>query len=430
MSVSRHWIARDAPEKATLADPPSSTERFRLGVNYWPARTAMAWWADFDPGEVAADFERIAASGLDSIRIFLTWADFQPAPGEVDRCMLDRLIAVADLAAGVGLGVVPTLFTGHMSGVNWIPAWALGGTDRDDRFRVVSNGEVDGSGLRNWYSDPLIVRAQALLATEAAGALAGHEAVWLWDLGNESSNCVIPPTRSSAREWLRQIASAIRTADSTARLTVGLHMEDLENDRVLGPREASDVCDVLSMHGYPIYAGWADGPVDEHLLPFLADVTRWLAGGRDVLFEEFGLPTYRRGDPARDADRRQYAGFLVEEQAAAAYTERALAALQRAGCVGAMLWCYTDYDSAIWQDPPLDLAIHERSFGLWRADGSPKPSVAVVEAFAGARRLAGPDGFPWIDLEPDEFLVEPNIALPRLYARYRMSAQAWAGGPR
>ena len=100
--------------------------------------------------------------------------------------------------------------------------------------------------------------------------------------------------------------------------------------------------------------------------------------------------------------------------------------MQRAGCVGAMLWCYSDYDSAIWDDPPLDLAVHERSFGLWRADGSPKPSVAVIEAFAGARRLAAPDEYPWIDLEPEEFLVDPNVALPRLYARYRTSERAAA----
>ena len=383
----------------------------------------MGWWSDFDRMEVAADFARIAASGLDSIRIFLTWADFQPAPDEVERRMLDRLIAVADLAAGTGVALVPTLFTGHMSGVNWIPAWALGGSERDDRFRVVSNGRVDESGLRNWYSDPLVARAQALLASEAAGALAGHDAVWLWDLGNENSNCVIPPTRSSARGWLRQIVAAIRTADPDARLTLGLHMEDLENDRVLGPREASEACDVLSMHGYPIYAHWADGPTDEQLLPFLADVTRWLAGGRDLLFAEFGLPTFRRGGPVGDGLRLRNASSLVEEQAAAAYTERALAALQRAGCVGAMLWCYSDYDSAIWAAPPLDLAVHERSFGLWRADGSPKPSVAVVEAFAGARRLARPDGYPWIDLEPEEFLVDPDAQLPRLYGLYRTSEQ-------
>ncbi len=389
----------------------------------------MRWWSDFDREEVAADFARIAASGLDSIRLFLTWADFQPTPNEVDRHMLNRLIAVADLATGAGVTLVPTLFTGHMSGVNWIPAWALGGTDRDDRFRVVSNGRVNGSALRNWYSDPLIVRAQAFLATETAGALAGHEAVWMWDLGNENSNCVIPPTASTAREWLRQIASAIRTADPDARLTIGLHMEDLENDRVLGPREASDVCEVLSMHGYPIYARWADGPTDEQLLPFLAAVTGWLAGGgRDVLFAEFGLPTYRRGDPAGEAVRRQDPSSLVEEATAAAYTERALGALQAAGCMGAMLWCYSDYDSAIWKDPPLDLAVHERSFGLWRADGSPKPSVAVVEAFAGARRLAGQDDYPWIDLEPDEYLAAPEVELPRLYGLYRTSEQGARAG--
>ena len=105
--------------------------------------------------------------------------------------------------------------------------------------------------------------AQALLAEQAAGALAGHEAVWIWDLGNENSNCVIPPTRASARTWLARLASAIRGADSTALVTVGLHMEDLAEDRRLGPREASEPCDLLSMHGYPIYAPWADGPTDQ-----------------------------------------------------------------------------------------------------------------------------------------------------------------------
>ena len=59
----------------------------------------MGWWSQFDRGEVAADFERIAASGLDSVRVFLTWEDFQPSPETVDREMLGRLVEVADLAA-------------------------------------------------------------------------------------------------------------------------------------------------------------------------------------------------------------------------------------------------------------------------------------------------------------------------------------------
>jgi endo-1,4-beta-mannosidase len=358
-------------------------ESFLVGVNYWPARTAMGWWADFDRGEVAADFARIAANGLDSVRLFLVWEDFQPAPDELDRQMLERLVTVADLAGGAGLAIVPTLFTGHMSGVNWVPAWALGGSDGDDRFRVVSGGEATRAGLRNWYTDSVVAEAQALFAAEAAAALAGHAALWAWDLGNENSNCVVPPTRSSAQSWLERITTAIRTADETTLITVGLHMEDLEQDRKLGPQEVSESCDLLSMHGYPIYADWAEGPTDEQLLPFLAHITRWLGQGRDVLFSEFGLPTYRSGDPAAEHARRRSSSPLVEEHAAATYTERALDALRAAGCAGAMLWCYTDYDEAIWEKPPLDLAVHERSFGLWRADGSPEPSAPTIPKSSG-----------------------------------------------
>jgi endo-1,4-beta-mannosidase len=378
----------------------------------------VGWWSQFDRGEVAADFERIAASGLDSVRVFLTWEDFQPSPDTVDQEMLGRLVAVADLAAELGLALIPTLFTGHMSGVNLIPAWALGGSAGDDRFRVVSRGGIAKGGLRNWYSDPAVADAQALLAAEAAAALAGHEAVWAWDLGNENSNCVIPETTATARAWLARLTSAIRRADEAALLTVGLHMEDLEEDRRLGPGEVSAACDFLSMHGYPIYAVWANGPTDERLLPFLARITRWLGDGRDVLFSEFGLPTLRRADVGEGRAERGET-LLVDEDAAAAYTARALEALRRAGCLGAMLWCYSDYSPALWETPPLDRARHERTFGLWRVDGSPKPSVAVLEAFVGAERRSIGDTDRWIDIEPDEFWLDPSRQLRRLYRCYQ-----------
>jgi endo-1,4-beta-mannosidase len=376
----------------------------------------MGWWSSFDPGEVEVDFARIAAGGLDSVRVFLSWEDFQPAPGRVDRELLARLLVVADLAAGLGLALIPTLFTGHMSGVNWIPPWALGGSDGDPRFRVVSGGRVVRRGLRNWYSDQAVEDAQVLVAMEAAAALAGHEAVWAWDLGNENSNCVIPPNRPAARAWLARLSSAIRTGDDRALVTIGLHMEDLEEDRLLGPREASEACDLLSMHGYPIYARWAHGSTDAELPPFLARVTRWLGDGRDVLFSEFGLPTYRRDDPH---EQRAGATPLVEEEAAAAYTAAALEGLRRAGCLGAFLWCYSDYDPALWQQPPFDLAPHERTFGLWRNDGSPKPVVAAIAAFVGAERCNPGYADAWIDIDRDEFLLDPHVQLPRLYRRYR-----------
>jgi len=99
--------------------------RFSLGVNYWPRQSAMAMWRRFDPGEIREDFNRIAGLGLDAVRFFLRWDDFQPDPAQLDPVMLARLEAVADLAAEARLRTMPTLFCGHMSGVNWLPSWAL-----------------------------------------------------------------------------------------------------------------------------------------------------------------------------------------------------------------------------------------------------------------------------------------------------------------
>jgi endo-1,4-beta-mannosidase len=247
--------------------------------------------------------------------------------------------------------------------------------------------------------------------------------LWAWDLGNENSNCVVPANRELARSWLSQMTSAIRAADGLAEVTIGIHMEDLEEDRRLGPHEAAEACDFLTMHGYPIYARWARGGTDEALVPFLARVTRWLGGGADVLFSEFGLPTFRDGDPGVE-DAPSSSSLLIEESEAAEYVRRVLPGLREAGATGAMLWCYSDYHPATFEHPPLDEAVHERSFGLWRADGSPKPAVDVVRSFAGATRLPAPDRESWIDIDAELYWEGPEVELPRLYGRFLAMAAA------
>ena len=397
----------------------ASFERpFRVGINYWPARTAMGWWPAFQRGEVEADFARIAESGFDSLRLFLTWEHFQPRPDRVAKALLDQVVIALDLASQAGLSVMLTLFTGHMSGVNWAPSWALGGALGESRFRVVSENRVVRAGLRNWYTDTPLARAQAFLAFQLGRALSGHSALWAWDLGNESSNCVRPPSRAKARDWLRRISDALREGDGRGLVTIGLHMEDLEEDRKLGPLEAAEVCDFLTMHGYPGYAAWARGPTDHQLLPFLAGVTRWLGGGVDVLFSEFGVPTYQEGAPSEPV-RSASMAVRIEEQAAAAYVARSLASLHDCGSMGAMLWCFADYSPAIWGAPPLDLVTHERFFGQWRADGSPKPAVREVRAFAERRAMVAPaDDLSWIDMNPEEFYGTDRSSLVHLYRLY------------
>lgn len=373
---------------------------YRVGVNYWPARTAMRWWRAFERAEVERDFAKIAAAGCDSVRLFLLWDDFQPSPDAVSSRALSRLVEVADVAGASRLTLVPTLFTGHMSGANWIPHWALGGSGMG-RFPVVSGDVVADRIPRNWYDDATITDAQALLAREAAAALRGHPALWAWDLGNENSNVCVPATRDLARSWLARMADAIRASDASCPITIGLHMEDLEEDRRLGPAEAAEVSEFLCMHGYPLYAAWARGPADASLPAYLAQVTLWL-GGKDVFFAEFGMPSQTSQD----------------EDAADVYVAEALDALYDVGTTGAMLWCYADYAPEIWDRPPLDRAPHERFFGLWRAGGSPKPAVRHLGRYVGVERRPAVRDIDWADIPRERYWDDPAVNLRRMYARY------------
>jgi endo-1,4-beta-mannosidase len=401
---------------------------FRLGINYWPVSSAMYWWRHFDVTEVAQDFARIRAAGFDTVRLFLRWEDFQPRPERVAPAMLTHLVTVADIAAHNTLALMPTLFTGHMSGVNWIPSWALTTGQEPSRFRVVSGDQVVRARLKNWYSDATILQAQRLLAREVAAALGQHPALWAYDLGNEHSNCVVPPSRVAAVAWLEAMADAIRAVDATHPITLGLHMEDLEEDRRLGPGEAARVCDFLCMHGYPLYATWATSATDAMLLPFLGLITRWLGGDKEVLFAEFGAPTMPQGKQHTAAVPRTFR--LLDEVQAALFTRRALAALHRFGFLGALLWCYGDYAPALWCTPPLDEAVHERFFGLWRHDYAAKPALAEVRPFAERERCAWHDTQDWLDMAPDEFYTNPQAHLRRLYQRFRRHYDAEEGGER
>jgi endo-1,4-beta-mannosidase len=389
--------------------------RFRLGINYWPLSSAMAMWRRFDAVEVAEDFACIAEAGFDCVRVFLLWEDFQPEPERVSLERLADLVAVADAARREGLDLMPTLFTGHMSGVNWAPGWALDRGARPGRFRTVSSGRSVEAGLRNWYADGEVEAAQRRLAREAGAALAGHPALWAWDLGNEPSNCVRPPTARDGVGWIRRMTEALRGRAVLPPVTLGLHQEDLAEDRRLGPREAGPALDFACMHAYPAYARWARDAADDGVPVFLGLLTRWLSG-REVLLAELGAPVRRSDlpDPAGPG--------LLDEEAAAAFTGRALEGLCGAAFLGALLWCFGDYDAALASEPPFDLAPHEMCFGLWRSDRTPKRAVAVVRAFGRRERPPPPRRLDWIDVSADEYLADPARHLGRLYEAFTARA--------
>jgi endo-1,4-beta-mannosidase len=402
---------------------------FLLGVNYWPRKKAMFMWHDFDPAEVRDEFAMIRSIGLTHVRLFLLWESFQPDPRAVSAKALADLRTVADIAADLGLQLEPTFFTGHMSGPNWAPDWLLSREPRREGERwLVSLSRFTPSpfAIHNIYTEPFVLAAEKLQLSSIARELKDHPAIWAWSLGNEPDLFCRPPTDAVGEQWIRTMADTLRAADPNHPVTIGYHTVSIDSNPGLRVDHAARHTEFSVMHGYSIYHALARHPLDPDFVPFAASLTAALAG-RPVLFEEFGLCTRLPSDPDQSSGfvdmplpfGKRHRQFFASQEDAAAYYAAVLPRLQKVGCTGAFAWCFGDYDARLFDKPPCDVVIHERSFGLFHADGTPKPAARAVEAFARTRPQVRPSERPVrLPGSADEYYKNPALVMRDLYDRF------------
>lgn len=391
-------------------------QKFILGINYWPASKAMYWWKNWGADEVESDFKRISEAGFDKVRIFLLWEDFQPEIDKISGKRIEYLIRTLNYANKNKLEVIPTFFTGYMSGANWMPEWMLAKESRDSRFAVVCRYKYSSKIIRNFYKDEEIIESQIYQIKEISKSLRGHPSLWAWDLGNEPSNCVIPENKEQGVKWLKRMVSALKEVDQSIPVTIGMHMEDLKEDRNMGPAEAGKYCDFVCMHGYTSYCKWVNEKLDSELIPFLANITGWLAK-KPLLFEAFGVSVCE----SHKLDAGNNSIIISSGQEAKRYYSEVLEGIYDVGCIGAFSWCYTDYRPKLWKFPPLDKAFHERFFGLWKYSGERKIMLETIKEF-GQRASIMMDFEPeWANISSYQYYENPSYFIKLLYEAYLKS---------
>jgi endo-1,4-beta-mannosidase len=404
------------------------SQPFTLGVNYWPRRKAMYWWSDFDAGEVREEFSIIKEIGLNVVRLFLLWDDFQPDPVSVDKNAVANLGKVADIAAEHGLELDVTFFTGHMSGPNWSPRWLLGGdlppAAHSHWLRdVVSEGKKVDQGYRNMFHDEVALSASRLLLKTVVTSLKDHPAIWMWNLGNEPDLFAWPNSSDEGAAWVKEMVGLIKSIDPKHPVTIGLHGDGLHRDNGLRIDKVYANTDVAVMHSYPMYTPWARQPLDPDFVPFTCALTAAL-GGKPVLMEEFGGCTALPGEATytmkwTETNGHEREQFMASEEDFAEFLRLTIPKLQHSGATGAMLWCYADYIPELWNRPPCQNAVHERFFGLVRPDGSLKPHAKVIQDFAKTKPQVQPvPEYAKLNVNPDEFYKEPLPHLVDLYQKY------------
>ena len=401
---------------------------FTLGINYWPRTKAMYWWSNFDAAEVRDDFALIRSVGMNMVRIFLLWDDWQPTPDSVSSECLRNFESVCDAAAANNLGLDVTFFTGHMSGPNWSPGWLLDpDTPSPQPGRHVSGGREVDIWYRNFFTDDVARSAQRLLLQTVVSEYHQHPGIWMWNLGNEPDLYAIAPDRATGKRWVEEMTGLIKSIDPVHDVTCGLHVPSLRTNVALRADDTFTTTDVAVMHAYPMYMDWIDDPLDAWFVPYCCALTTSLCG-RPTLAEEFGGCTSPQGEPSQVWEWTSYGHYRTQYMASeddfAAYIARVLPNLQRAGSTGAGLWCFADYREDLWDKPPLVESKHERFFGLVRPDGSLKPHAQVIKDFAATNPQVHTPATPFsLGITPDEYYANPDEWMRKGYSVFKQ----WVG---
>ena len=231
---------------------------FLLGVNYWPRKSGVKMWRDFDEKEIDAEFAQIRELGMDTVRVFPLWDDFQPIyelpnaqnrprgigmrhdwnmtpvqnPEMVDVKMLERFDRVVELAGKHNLKLIVALLTAWMSGTLFNPSW---------------------KGGRNLFSHPFMLKYQMLYCRAFARRYAGRPEILAWEYGNEQNctdECGSPET---AWVWLHALAAELRLHDPQTPVASGMHgLVNIASEKhPWGIEDNADAVDLLTTHPYP-----------------------------------------------------------------------------------------------------------------------------------------------------------------------------------
>ncbi len=318
------------------------------GVDYHPSAAGCRIWTDWDPSALRRDFRAMADAGLNTVRLFLFWRDFEPAPGRHDPVVLDRLRTAVDLAAEAGLACVLSLLTIWMNGQRLELSWRPG---------------------RGFFDDAQLLERQRAYARRVALALRGAGNVLAVDLGDEIAN-VDPGAARLPREtvaaWQTGLAETLRAELPGLLVTQANDASGVLGAAPFGPDNATGL-DLIALHGFPT---WAPVSIEStscykatSLVPFLVRYAR-----------AFGVPLVD-----------ELTSYGTDEATTAAYLRAATASALGNGAAGVLAWCWQDIASTA---EPYQQRPGERFVGLHRLDGTPRPAMAGLRrALRAASRL-------------------------------------------
>lgn len=320
-----------------------------VGAHWVPAKAAMQWPVQWDPGDIEADFAKMHELGYSIVRFDMMWAWFEPRPGDYNPVAFQQLDYFVSLAHKYQIYLHPSLFIGGEVGeAYWDVPWRHG---------------------RHPHSDPEMLRLETNLAAEFGRRYANESAIIAWDLTDEPPFWIVSAqtTDAMAINWTRLIAGAIRREDKLHLIVVGTSGEEIGHGPFRPDNIAKEV-DFFSVHPFTIYSSdlFPDPMLSERGTYGAAfEIALSSGAGRPAMIHEMGGSTAQYS-PERVAlyDRLQiYSGLA-------------------AGSIGVDLWCYTDASPEQFHKAPYLRTPQETRWGMTTWDRQDKPLATEFKKFS------------------------------------------------
>ena len=347
---------------------------FVVGVNYWASHAGTSMWRDWRPEVVDKDFKMLSGTGVQVLRVFPLWPDFQPLTmqrggggtlaglffGEeplpdteagqagVDEEMIRRFEKFAQLAEKHKLSLIVGLVTGWMSGRLFIPP----------AFEHL-----------NVLTDQLAIKWQVKFVKYFIKRLKKYPAIIGWDLGNECNCMANAPRPEDAWAWTCAISNAIRVSDNSRPVVSGMHslVPEFRGGNSWLIQDQADLCDLLTTHPYPIFTPHAKHDPLDTIRTILH------ATAENHFYGDVGCK------PCFTEETGTLGPMIGSFEKASAFLRTSMYSLWANDCRGLLWWC--GFDQKHLPHQPYAKIAMECELGLFTKDHKPKPMAAEFAKF-------------------------------------------------
>lgn len=342
--------------------------KFMLGCNYWASHAGTEMWRNWDEDAVRSDFEILSKNGVDTLRVFSNWRDFQPVSPLFDgggvireyRVHEDKLPEneyyldeeamchfekFCDIAEEYNLKLIVGILTGWMSGRLFIPPALYG---------------------RNLYTDPIALMFELKFIKGFVTRLRNKKAIIAWNLGNECNCMSAADNYSVAQTWTGIVCNAIKANDSDRIVISGMH--GLSLDGTWRIQDQGAYTDMLTTHPYPYFVPHCtkDDFSSMRTLLHATTETKYYAdiSGKPCLVEEIGT----------------LGNMMCDEETAAGFLRVNMLSNWAHGSPGVLWWCAND--QMMLETPPYCWNMCEVDLGMLDKNKKPKPVLNEMKKFS------------------------------------------------